>query len=73
LAARVGSKEHHVFAANGRSAQRALGSQVVDFEAPVIAIATQRFPTIERILQRDAQRSFLRGRVSVSINRHAGR
>src|SRR6266568_2611979 len=61
LTARVGSKEHHVFAAQGGSAQRSLGGQIIDLETTVIAIATERLPAVQWIAQRDGQRSFLRG------------
>src|SRR6202044_2601568 len=45
---------------NSGSAQRSLGGQVIDFEAPIIAIATERLPAIQWIAQRDSERSFLR-------------
>ena len=52
LATAVGASKQVVAPANGNATQGALGGRVVDLDDAVVAVAQQRRPQIERVLDR---------------------
>ena len=60
LAAGIRAGEQMVLAPERDRAQRTLGGIVVDFCAPIIAIATQRLPARERVVDRARKIRLLR-------------
>src|ERR1700728_777561 len=49
FAALVAAKEDPVAAADGDSADRALGCVVVDFQVPIVTVTIQRRPILQRV------------------------
>jgi hypothetical protein len=60
LATAVGASEQVVAPADGDATQGALGGRVVDLDDAVVAVAQQRRPQIERVLDRPRRVRFAR-------------
>src|SRR5882672_4248764 len=57
----IRAKEQHILATEPWTAQCTLCGQIVDLEAPIIAVATQRFPPLQRVQQGEALSSLAGG------------